>query len=517
MCSCRDVQAGTTTRVSVAANGTQSNNLSGTSDISADGRYVAFDSDGSNLVPGDTNNVSDVFVRDMQTGTIMRASVASSGTQSGGAVPSMSDDGGRVVFTSEAALVAGDTNGDPDVFIRDLPAGTTIRASVKNNGSQGNDFGTDFNSFSLQGAISGDGWHVAFYSNNNSFVAGDTNAGADVFVRDLVASTTTRVSVRSDGSQTTAGNSLFGKASLSFDGRYVTFDILANDLFPGDSGGGDVVLHDRATAVTTQVSTTSTGGAGNGSSMRPEISTNGRFIAFESESSNLIPSDTNNGADIFVRDLQPVVADPPAAPTVTITDPITVANAGAATVSGDGEDGTTANISVDDTNPATPPVNTTAPVDPSGYTATVDVSGLDDGIVTATVTLTNAAELTSEPATATALKDTVAPGGPTVSITDPLTRRNLITPLSAQRVVVSGAGEAGATAHVSVDDLDARTSPVLAVVPVSTDARYSATMNLSSLSGGWLTATVHLTDAHGNAGVADNARALNLALPLFVW
>ncbi len=180
----RDRQTGTTSRVSVSSSGVQANALSGGAAISADGRYVAFRSYASNLVAGDTNIDPDVFLRDRQTGTTSRASVSNSGVQanSGSDSAAISPDGRYVAFRSYASnLVAGDTNIDPDVFLRDRQTGTTSRVSVSSSGTQAN-------GGSYGAAISADDRYVAFASEASNLVAGDTNNTYDVFVHELAVS-----------------------------------------------------------------------------------------------------------------------------------------------------------------------------------------------------------------------------------------------------------------------------------------------------------------------------------------
>ncbi|MBI2206099.1 MAG: hypothetical protein HYU41_19860 [Candidatus Rokubacteria bacterium] len=194
------VHAATTTRASVASDGTQGNSSSSTTRqqaLSADGRFVAFVSCASNLVPNDTNGQCEVFVRDRLTGTTQRMSVASDGTQGNAYsdIPAISADGRYVAFFSPATnLVAGDTNGHADVFVRDRETGTTQRVSVATGGTQGHNQ-------SYPSGISADGWYVAFYSLASNLVAGDTNGRVDAFVHDRQTGTTERVSVASDGTQ----------------------------------------------------------------------------------------------------------------------------------------------------------------------------------------------------------------------------------------------------------------------------------------------------------------------------
>jgi Tol biopolymer transport system component len=296
-----DRQTGNTTRVSVASDGTQGNEGSGVNPaISADGRYVAFISLANNLVPGDTNGWFDVFVHDRQTGDTTRVSVASDGTQGNGssATPAISADGRYVAFFSYAFnLVPGDNNLFDDIFVHDTQTGQTTRVSVASDGTQGND-----NSAPAP-AISADGRYVAFSSLATNLVPGDTDGYYDIFVHDRQTGQTARVSVASDGTQ---GNESSGLSAISADGRYVAFDSYASNLATGDANGyKDVFVHDRQTSQTTRVSVASDGTQGNGASgYRHAISGDGRYVAFSSEASNLVPGDANGYEDVFVHDTQ---------------------------------------------------------------------------------------------------------------------------------------------------------------------------------------------------------------------
>src|SRR5947199_301364 len=193
----RSAGAQTTVRVSVASDGTEGNDVSLGSALSADGRFVAFDSAATDLVAGDTNGVADVFVHDRQTGTTERVSVDSAGNQAKDARRgvALSADGRFVAFTSAATnLVAGDTNGPTDVFVHDRQRGTTERVSVDSAGTQANGASTGV-------ALSADGRFVAFTSAAPDLVAGDTNGAADIFVHDRQTGTTERVSMDSAGNQ----------------------------------------------------------------------------------------------------------------------------------------------------------------------------------------------------------------------------------------------------------------------------------------------------------------------------
>ncbi len=181
---------GDTTLASVDSSGNQADNASEHSSISADGRFVAFESTATNLVTGDTNNASDVFVRDLQSGTTERVSVDSSEKQGNNAsyYPSISADGRFVAFKSFATnLVSTDTNDKLDVFVRDRQDGTTQRASLDSSGKQGNDHAGFANGLvtSHDHSISGDGLHVAFHSTATNLVTSDTSGFPDVFVHEV--------------------------------------------------------------------------------------------------------------------------------------------------------------------------------------------------------------------------------------------------------------------------------------------------------------------------------------------
>ena len=285
--------------VSVAGGGFPSDGNSLHSAISADGRYVVFDSDAATLVSGDTNGRRDVFRRDRQTGETIRVSVSSDGVQGdnrSSGPPSISADGRFVVFISYASnLVEGDTNGKCDVFRYDCVAGKTIRVSVDSSDAQG-----DWHSQDPE--ISADGRYVAFDSSASNLVSGDTNFSQDVFVRDCQDLVTTRVSVASDGTQ---GNSFSYVPFLSADGRYVTFGSSATNLTPGHAGAAlDVFLHDRQTGLTTLITVGLDGKPADQDTGVARLSADGRFVIFESSASNLVPGDTNSNWDAFLYDRQ---------------------------------------------------------------------------------------------------------------------------------------------------------------------------------------------------------------------
>ncbi|WP_395677995.1 beta strand repeat-containing protein [Inquilinus sp.] len=293
----RDTQTGTTTRVSVDTGGGDVNGLSSSPSISYDGGYVVFHTIADDLIANDTNGVTDVFMRDPLTGTNYLVSMSVGGglgnSHSGNA--DIASDGRYVVFNSSATnMVDGDTNGQGDVFIRDMLTGTTTRVSVADDETQGN-------ALSLDAKVSHDGQRVAFISGANNLVAGDTNGDDDIFVRDLAAGTTERVSVATDGSQ---ANDFSDQAAISIDGRYVVFRSSATNLVAGDTNGvADVFLRDLQTDTTVRVSTSGAGAEGNGQSSGADISADGRYIVFSSQASNLVAGDSGTGFDVFVKDM----------------------------------------------------------------------------------------------------------------------------------------------------------------------------------------------------------------------
>jgi Tol biopolymer transport system component len=366
-----DRQTGSTERVSVHTNGAQANFGSQAPVISADGRYVAFHSSATNLVDGDTNNVADVFLHDRATRQTNRVSHGALGQANDVSYdPAISTDGRFVAFWSHASnLVAGDTNGRADVFVWDRLDSSLARASVSSGGVQGN-------GHSRYPSISADGHAVAFESEATNLVDGDTNNVRDIFVRDRNVNQTTRVSVRSDGQQANGdsfeaaisgnghwivftslasnlvahdpnpypdvfihyrhgpftelaslgpaaapANHRSDQPAIGWDGRYVAFASTATNLVPDDSNGvADIFVRDRQTGITERVSVSSAGVQANQYSAMPAISTDGRFVVFQTLAGNLIPNDTNGIPDIYLRDrTPPQPPTPTSTPTATAT------------------------------------------------------------------------------------------------------------------------------------------------------------------------------------------------------
>jgi Tol biopolymer transport system component len=292
---------GLTELVSVRSNGKQGDGISARASapaVNGNGLVVAFDSAATNLVGGDSNGAVDVFVRDRASGRTQRVSVTSKGKEanSGSSGPALSGDGRLVSFASTATnLVPGDTNARTDIFVHDRMTGQTTRVSVAADGTQG-----DANSIGTA-ALSGDGGFVAFASDASNLVP-QPASGRHIYVKDLATGAIQRVSVDS------AGNPAIGfvaaSPSLSSDGRLVAFASSASNLVPGDTNGAiDVFVHDRATGTTVRASVDSAGSEANGTSLRPDLSGDGRLVTFDSEASNLVVGDTNGFSDVFVHDL----------------------------------------------------------------------------------------------------------------------------------------------------------------------------------------------------------------------
>jgi Tol biopolymer transport system component len=296
--------AGTATnnfRVSIAGDGTQGNERSDSAGITPDGRSVAFASNASNLVPGDTNQTTDVFVHDRTTRTTTRMTLSSWGAQINrpAHLPAISADSRFVAFTTSANnLVAGDLGFDSDVFVHDRLTGATTAASVNSSGELS--WCTEPCVLTnTSPSLSADGRYVAFESNADNF-DGSTNDG--IFVHDQMTGATTRVSVNSAGAPAVR---LSKGPALSADGRFVAFQSDAANLVLGDTNGvADIFVRDRVAGTTERVNVSSSGAQTDQAEIddRPAITPDGRFVAFSSSATNLVDGDTNGLRDVFVRD-----------------------------------------------------------------------------------------------------------------------------------------------------------------------------------------------------------------------
>lgn len=265
--------------------------------ISADGRYVAFSSQATNLVPHDTNGTYDVFVHDRVSGVTRRVSVGSNEKQaSGTSLESSISAHGRYVAFASLEEGWGGGHGVVDVFVRDRRLGVTRLASATSPVAP--DVGDDGDSRTP--SISGNGRYVAFVGRAPDPLVVDEEIW-DVYVRDMVARRTMKVSVSADGSTRTDFNA---EPAISANGRYVAFDSHASDLVRGDTNGvADVFVRDLVTNRTRRASLSRSDLQVNGDSGQPAISSDGAHVAFYSWATNLVAADTNNQQDCFVRDL----------------------------------------------------------------------------------------------------------------------------------------------------------------------------------------------------------------------
>ena len=291
-----DRQSGQTDIVSVNTAGFPGNDDSVSPDISDDGRFVVFKSDASNLVIGDTNNKSDIFIHDRSTGETELISNGLDGHPADcySGSPSISFDGRFITFHSCASnLVENDENGTYDIFVYDTLTESTELVSKSSISVPGNNQSTE-------PAISSDGNFVAYHSLANNLVEGDTNGAYDIFLHDLTTGSTIRVSRNSQGEQ---GNNHSGLPSLSSDGSYITYHSYADNLVPDDNNlFVDVFLFNRISGETEIISVNSQNIQGDNESSVSSISADGNLVVFKSKSTNLVTDDTNAVMDIFIRD-----------------------------------------------------------------------------------------------------------------------------------------------------------------------------------------------------------------------
>jgi hypothetical protein len=299
-----DRTTGLTERVSIDSSGIEGNGGSYSPSISQNGNIVAFKSAASNLIPNDTNNEEDIFVHNRTTGITTRVSVDSQGIEGNfGSTSvswgiSISSNGRYVAFASGSTnLVLGDTNETDDIFFHDRETGQTTRVSM-------NSLGEDTNGGSLSPKISGDGQFIVFLSEASNLVPSDTNSLRDTFVHNRLTGTTTRVSVNSQGEEANGESSRdLQPPHISADGRYVVFDSRATNFSQGIIPGGDYsYVHDRHTGMTSLVGINNEGQPANDQSALAAISADGRFISFLSRGTNLVPFPLLKEGNLFLRD-----------------------------------------------------------------------------------------------------------------------------------------------------------------------------------------------------------------------
>mgnify|MGYP000028136824 CR=1 FL=1 len=293
----RDLQLGRTVLVSLGAGGSRGNNGSFNAQVSADGRFVCFPSFATNLVPGDRNGETDIFLRDRRLGTTTRITVDSKGREARGTTfdCDISANGRFIVFDSAAGnLVPGDTNDDFDIFLRDRIAGTISRVSLGLNGEQTR------GGFCIEPSLSDDGRFLVFEASAENLVSDGFGLGANIYVRDLRRGVNILASRGMGGTPIDVG--AFDPA-ISANGRFVAFSSNSTNLVPHDTNDiDDVFVFDRVTQQTSRVSVATDGSQADEASLTPKISADGRFVVFTSYADNLVPGDTNDAADVFVRD-----------------------------------------------------------------------------------------------------------------------------------------------------------------------------------------------------------------------
>jgi Tol biopolymer transport system component len=354
----RDLQDGTTTRVSLDSSGNESvlGSSTVTTAVSANGRYVTFGSGGSDLVPDDTNNGIDAFLHDRVAGSTTRVSVDSAGNEGNhwsaySDAPVVSDDGRYVVFTSRASnLVAGSVSPYDDVFMHDTQTGATTLISVSTGGAAGD-------GYSNEPDMSADGRYVVFDSSSKTFDVDDVNIYSEIFLRDTVNGTTTRINLSVSG---TYANSSSVSPSISADGRYIVYQSAADNLVANDTNNmWDIFLFDRQTSVTTRVSVTSAGTQGIGGraisgATSASISADGRYVSFAAGFTNLAPNSVYSVSHTYVHDTQ--TGATARVSTTRAGEPADTTSSSSA-LSGDGGlvvfQSTAANLVDDDTNTVT--------------------------------------------------------------------------------------------------------------------------------------------------------------------
>lgn len=296
----RDRVAGTNAIASVSNTGEPGDNAATGAEIAANGRYVVFASEATNLAPHDSDYLSDVFVHDLQTGQTARVSEAPDGTPGDG--PSgnarISDDGNIIVYTSSATnLVAGDTNGEFDIFIYDRPADRTTRVEIAQHSALG-----------IPGdpAVSGNGRYVAFSTSLGTLTGEEDGARWDVFVYDRQGGAIERVSLDSEDNVPPVGEDSYAP-EISYDGRYISFvstgQLTAEETIPS---WPYAYLRDRV-AGTTELISVGVNGASSVETYQEDaspLSADGRFVVFRSNWPTVVGEDYG-GDGVYVRDRAP--------------------------------------------------------------------------------------------------------------------------------------------------------------------------------------------------------------------
>ncbi len=310
-----DLQSGAVERVSHSASGGQANAASSQPVISGDGGFVAFVSPATNLVPGATTGLEELYLYDRADGSLQWITTPLSGSVNDGlsGEPAISADGNWVAFSSNSTqLIVNDTFGMRDIFLWNRASSTIERVSVTQTGDEAD-------SLSYVPALSADGRFIAFRSHASNLVAGDSNSMGDIFLSDRQNGTMQRVNLSSSGEQALGGPS--DEPAISADGRFIVFRSMATNLIPNDTNGGrDIFVRDMQ-GTTTRVSVDSNAVESNGGSYSPVISADGAAIAFYSDANNLdlVRADDNGTADVFAHG-EPPAPEPTETPTIEPTE-----------------------------------------------------------------------------------------------------------------------------------------------------------------------------------------------------
>ena len=292
----KDLTTGDVSLASTSGSGVKGNSGSGAPSIAGSGTTVAFESGSTNLDPGDTDNVLDIYVKDLTTGDLTLASTSDTGTKGIGQSlePSLSKAGNRVAFSSDSSnLDPADTDGVFDIFVKKLVTGDIVLASITRGGVKGD-------ATSSHADISPNGKRVAFDTTADNLNSGDADKTSDVYVKILG---TGKLILASTSDAGVKGTGVSEDPSLSTKGTKVAFSSSSN-LDPGDRHTGfDVYVKNLSTGDIQLASTSDTGVNANGDSVNPVLSADGKRVAFASTATNLDPADTSNDWDVYVKDL----------------------------------------------------------------------------------------------------------------------------------------------------------------------------------------------------------------------
>lgn len=304
-----------------ASGGGPGNNVSTDPVLSADGRYVAFTSYASDLVAGDTNNASDVFVRDLMSGNTGLASVSTNGAGGNGDSysPLLSSDGRIVVFRSSAGnLARGATRGVDNLYWRDLAAQTTYLV-----------FGNYFYSGNVVATMTPDGRFVGYVGRvPSSWTLWDAESHTNIYTSPSITGQISLLLLSPDGNRVLSGYGgvgltldLFdrtanthqllgtcrsiarGRPRFSGDSRYLVYMTISTNSPADSNGANDIYLYDCVADTQTLVSHSPDGQSPlGGDSDSPDISADGRWVVYRSAATNIVPFDLNSVPDVFLWD-----------------------------------------------------------------------------------------------------------------------------------------------------------------------------------------------------------------------